>query len=28
LGKMIGVKYAEGFTTDRKTGVETFFDLK
>lgn len=27
LGKMIGVKYAEGFTTDRKTGVKSFFDL-
>ena len=27
LGKMIGVKYAEGFTTLRKTGVEHFFHL-
>lgn len=28
LGKMIGVKYAEGFTTRRKPGVEHLFQLK
>ena len=28
LGKMIGVKYAEGFTTRRKTSVEHLFLLK
>lgn len=28
LGKMIGVKYAEGFTTRRVTGVDDLFHLK
>ncbi len=28
LGKMIGVRYAEGFTSRRKIGVENLFDLK
>jgi bacillithiol biosynthesis deacetylase BshB1 len=28
LGKMIGVEYAENFTTLRKTGVDHFFHLK
>lgn len=28
LGKMIGVKYGEGFTTRRMTGVEDLFHLK
>lgn len=28
LGKMIGVKYGEGFTSRRKTGVENLFHLK
>jgi bacillithiol biosynthesis deacetylase BshB1 len=28
LGKMIGVRYAEGFTSTRKTGVENLFQLK
>jgi bacillithiol biosynthesis deacetylase BshB1 len=28
LGKMIGVDYAENFTTERKTGIDHFFVLK
>ncbi|MCY7408678.1 MAG: bacillithiol biosynthesis deacetylase BshB1 [Chitinophagales bacterium] len=28
LGRMIGVEYAENFTTKRKTGVDDFFVLK
>ncbi|MEI6815739.1 MAG: bacillithiol biosynthesis deacetylase BshB1 [Bacteroidota bacterium] len=27
FGRAIGVKYAEGFTTDRPVGVHSFFDL-
>ncbi len=28
LGRMIGVKYAEGFTVERYMGVNSLFDLK
>jgi bacillithiol biosynthesis deacetylase BshB1 len=28
LGKMIGVQYAEGFTSSRRAGVDNFFQLK
>ena len=28
LGKMIGVEYAENFTTQRQSGVDHFFQLK
>ena len=28
LGRLIGVDYAEGFTTERYLGVNSLFDLK